>query len=116
MIILYAFLFGGITCLVGQIILDNTNLTPGHVNSIFVILGSFLSCIGLYELFLKYAGGGASIMILNFGNLLYEGAILGFKTGGIFGIFKGILVPASCGLSITIFFAFLMAVLSKPKN
>lgn len=116
MSLVYAFLFGGFICLIGQIILDNTKLTPGHLNSLFVSLGAFLSFIGVYELFIKYANAGASLMITNFGNLLYEGALIGYKTNGIYGILTNILVPVSCGLSVTIIMAFIMGVISKPRN
>ncbi len=116
MSLVYAFLFGGFICLIGQIILDNTKLTPGHLNSLFVLLGAFLSFIGVYELFIKYANVGASLMITNFGNLLYEGALIGYKTNGIYGILANILAPVSCGLSVTIIMAFIMGVISKPRN
>lgn len=116
MILLYAFIFGGFICLIGQIILDNTNFTPGHLNAIFVVVGAFLASIGVYEILLKYTGVASSVMITNFGNLLYEGAIVGFKTDGVFGMLKNILVPVSCTLTVTIVMAFLVALISKPKN
>lgn len=116
MTFIYAFLFCGTLCLIGQIILDNTKLTPGHVNSIFVIVGSILGAFGLYEIFYKYAKAGASLPITNFGNMLYEGAIIGFKENGILGIFTNILVPVSAGLSVAIFTAFIISILTKPKN
>lgn len=116
MTLVYAFLFSGILCLIGQIILDNTNFTPGHVNSIFVVLGSVLGALGLYEIFYKYAGAGAATPITNFGNILYEGAITGLKYDGLLGLVTNILVPVSAGLSVTILIAFFVAIFTKPKN
>ena len=116
MTFVYAFLFSGLLCLLGQLILDNTNLLPGHLNSIFVLIGAILGFLGLYDCFYSYAGAGASLPITNFGNILYEGAITGFKEGGVLGLFKNILVPASAGLSVTIFISFIISILTKPKN
>ena len=116
MTFVYAFLFCGSLCLIGQIILDNTKLTPGHVNSIFVVVGSVLGALGVYEIFYKYAGAGASLPITNFGNIIYQGAITGFKEGGILGILENILVPVSAGLSLAIFMAFIVSIFTKPKN
>lgn len=116
MTFIYAFLFSGILCLIGQLILDNTKLTPGHVNSIFVVLGAVLGALGLYQIFYDYAGAGAVTPITNFGNILYEGAITGFKESGVIGLFENILVPASAGLSVTVLISFIVALLSKPKN
>ena len=112
MTFVYAFLFCGSLCLLGQIILDNTKLTPGHVNSIFVVVGSVLGALGVYEIFYKYA----SLPITNFGNIIYQGAITGFKEGGVLGIFENILVPVSAGLSLAIFMAFIVSIFTKPKN
>lgn len=116
MIFINAFLIGGLICTIGQIILDNTNLTYGHLNSLFVIIGVFLSFIGVYDVLLNYSEVGSSIMITNFGNLLYEGAIVGFKENGIFGLLTNIFSYTSAGLAVTIIMSFLVAIISKPKN
>ena len=86
MIYLNAFLFAGIACLLAQIILDNTKLTPGHVTSLFTILGAFFGFLGLYDKFISFAGGGATTIISNFGYVLYKGAYLGFQEQGILGM------------------------------
>ena len=72
MIYVYSFIFCGLICLIGQIILDNTKLTPGHITSIFVCIGALLGFFGIYEKFKLWAGVGASVPITSFGNLLYK--------------------------------------------
>ena len=116
MIYFNAFIFCGIVCLIGQIILENTKLTPGHLNTIFVIAGSVLSGFGIYEKFIYWAGAGATVPITNFGQLLTSGAIEGFKEFGFIGVFTGLLVNASAGLCITIIISWLVAFFCKPKN
>lgn len=113
---LNAFLFCGFVCLIGQIILDNTNLTPGHVNTILVVSGAFLEMFGLYTMFIEKFGVGASAPITNFGYLLFNGALLGFKTSGVLGLFTGVLTLASAGIAYTIFIAFVVGLMFKPKH
>ena len=113
---LNAFLFCGLICLIGQIILDNTSLTPGHVNTLLVIIASFLEIFGIYTYFIKVFGTGATVPITNFGYLLFNGAFEGFKNDGIFGLFKGILIKGSVGISYTIFIAFMVSLFTKPKH
>lgn len=116
MTFLYAFLFCGILSLIAQIILDNTKLTPGHVNTLFVIFGSFLSFLGIYKKIELLAFSAAALPITNFGNLLFEGACVGFKTNGIIGMFENIFLYSSFGISITILLAFTISLFTKPKN
>ena len=75
MIYIYAFLFCGTICMLSQIILDNTKLTPGHVTSIFVVLGALLDIFGIYDKIVLYAGAGALVPITSFGHLLIHGAM-----------------------------------------
>lgn len=116
MIYLNAFIFCALTCLVGEIILENSKLTPGHLNTIFVILGCILTGIGLYDKFILWAGAGATVPITNFGALLVNGALDGYKEFGFIGLFKGLLITSSAGLSVTIIISFLVALFFKPKN
>ena len=116
MIYLNAFIFAGLVCLIGQIILDNTKLTPGHVNTILVIIGCILSGFGIYDHLINIFNAGCSVPIMNFGHLLVTGASEGFKDYGFIGLFKGILVNASAGISITIFMAVLMSLFFKVKH
>lgn len=116
MIYINAFILCGIICAVGQIILENSTLTPGHLNAILVIVGAVLSCFGVYELFLSWAGAGASVPITNFGHLLFKGAYEGFLEDGMTGLLNGIFVTSSGGLAVTIIIAFVVAVFAKPQH
>ncbi len=116
MIYINAFILCGLICALGQLLLDNTNLTPGHLNAILVVIGAFLSFLGLYEVMLDWAGAGASVPITNFGHLLFKGAYEGFLSDGFTGLLKGILSTSSGGLSVAIIMAFLVAIFSKPKH
>ncbi|NLJ78077.1 MAG: SpoVA/SpoVAEb family sporulation membrane protein, partial [Tissierellia bacterium] len=84
-----AFVIGGLLCVIGQIILDITKLTPAHILLIFLISGSVLGAIGLYEPLIKFGGAGASIPISGFGHALSKGAIEGAKSNGVIGAFMG---------------------------
>lgn len=111
-----AFIFCGLVCLIGQIILDNSKLTPGHLNTLFVVVGSILTGLGIYKKFIFWAGAGATVPITNFGYLLTSSAIEGFREFGFIGIFTGLLTSASGGLTVTIIISFVIAALCKPKN
>jgi stage V sporulation protein AE len=116
MIYINAFIFCGIVCLIAQFILENTKLTPGHVNTLLVVIGSILAGFGLYEIFVEWAGAGASVPIMNFGYLLVEAAYNGYMDEGFTGLIQNILAGVSGGISITIIISFLVAILFKPKN
>lgn len=113
---LNAFLFAGIACLIAQIILDNTKLTPGHVTSIFTILGALFGFFGLYEKFISFAGAGATTIISNFGYVLYKGAYLGFQEQGIIGLFADLLSMSSCAIAGAVIFSFIFVLLFKAKD
>lgn len=113
---LSAFIFAGIGCLLAQLLLDNTKLTPGHVTSIFTVIGAIFGFLGLYEKFIQFAGGGATVLISNFGYLLYKGAFQGFKEQGILGLFSGMLSTTSCAIVGAIVFSFVLVLIFKPKD
>ena len=116
MTILYSFLFCGLMCVIGQIILDNTKLTPGHVTSILVVVGAFLGMIGCYKKIIDLVGAGANVPITSFGNTLFESAYTGIKSGGIIGLFNNILSNVSLGISGAIIFSFIFSLISKVKD
>ena len=116
MSLIYAFLFMGSMCGIAQIILDNTKLTPGHITSGFTVLGSILAFFGIYDLIISYAGAGATSLISNFGNALYNGALSGYKEAGFFGIFSGMLQNSSAIITSAIVFAFVFSIIFKPKD
>jgi stage V sporulation protein AE len=115
-IYLTAFLFSGIACFIAQIILDSSKLTPGHVTSIFTILGTFLGFLGVYSKFISFAGAGATIIISNFGYSLYEAGINGFREQGIIGLFANLLSKSSCAIVSVVIFSFIFVLLFKPKD
>lgn len=116
MIYINAFLMAGITCLIGQIILDNTKLTPGHITSMFTIIGVILSFMGIYDVLLQNCGGGATILITNFGHILYSGGIMGYDASGILGIFSGLLVKSSAIIVASIIFSCICVIFFKAKD
>lgn len=116
MIFLNAFLLSGLFCLVAELILDNTKLTPGHITSMFTVLGAILSFFGIYEKLIEWGGAGATVIISNFGHMLYLGAIEGFHEMGAVGLLAGLLVKSSAAISAAVIFAFVFALLFKPKN
>ena len=116
MIYIYSFLFCGIICMLSQIILDHTKLTPGHVTSLFVIIGAFLDIFGIYDKFVLYCGAGAIIPITSFGHLLIHGAMDTANELGPLGLAFGIFDLTSAGISIAIVIAFTLTLIFKPKH
>ncbi|MDQ0188439.1 stage V sporulation protein AE [Alicyclobacillus cycloheptanicus] len=112
----WAFLVGGGICAVGQIILDKSKLSTGHVMVILVMAGAVLDGLGLYDPLIKFAGAGATVPITSFGNALVHGALTEAQTHGLVGIITGIFEVTSAGISAAIVFAFLAAALAKPKG
>ena len=113
---IYAFLFCGLVCMISQLILDNTKLTPGHVTSLFVVIGAALDLAGIYDKIMLYAGAGAIIPITSFGHLLIHGAMDTANESGIMGLALGIFDLTSAGISIAVVSAFILALIFKPKH
>ena len=116
MIFVYAFLFCGTVCMISQIILDNTKLTPGHVTSLFVVVGAFLDIFGIYDKFVLYCGAGALLPITSFGHLLVHGAMDIAGEMGPLGLAFGIFDLTSAGISVAVVAAFILALIFKPKH
>ncbi len=116
MIYLYSFLFSGLVCLIGQIILDNSKLTPGHITSLFVVMGSFLDIFNIYDKIVLLVGGGALVPITSFGHLLTHGAMIKASSIGFIGIAMGMFDFTASGITSAIFFAFIFSLFFKPKN
>ncbi len=112
----WAFLVGGGICAIGQIILDVSKLTPGHIMVILVVAGAILDGLGLYDPLIKFAGAGATIPITSFGNALVHGALAEADKHGLIGIITGIFEVTSAGVSAAIVFAFLAAVFARPRG
>ena len=113
---IYAFLFCGFVCMVSQLILDNTKLTPGHVTSLFVVIGAALDLAGIYDKIVLYCGAGAIIPITSFGHLLIHGAMYIANENGVIGLALGIFNLTSAGISVAVVSAFILALLFKPKH
>lgn len=113
---LYSFLFVGALCVVAQIILDNTKWSPGHITSLFVVIGSFLDIFNIYDRIIVRVGGGALVPITSFGHMLAHGALKETATSGLMGIPMGVLSLTSSGIAAAIFFSFIFALIFKPKH
>lgn len=109
------FLIGGVICALVQILLDKTKLMPGRIMVMLVVAGSILGCIGIYEPFAEWAGAGATVPLLGFGNSLWKGIKEGIQTDGWLGIFKGGFTASAVGVSGALIFGYLGALLFKPK-
>ncbi len=113
--IIKAFLVGGIICALVQIVLDRTKLMPGRVMVLLVVSGAVLGFLGIYEPFAKWAGAGAGVPLLGFGNALWKGVMKSMGEEGFLGIFKGGLTASSAGIAGALIFGYLGALIFKPK-
>ena len=110
-----AFLIGGMICALAQVLLDRTRLMPGRVMVLLVVSGCILGFAGVYEPFARWAGAGASVPLLGFGNTLWKGVAKAVGEEGAMGIFKGGLTAASAGIAAALVFGYLGALVFKPK-
>lgn len=115
MLLLRAFIVGGIICVIGQILIDKTKLTPARILVIFVTAGAILGGLGLYKYLVDFAGAGATVPLTGFGNALAKGTIEEISKSGILGIFTGGVKAAAGGIAAAIFFGYIAALVSKPK-
>ena len=113
---LRCFIVGGIICIIGQILIDKTKLTPGHITSLFVVIGAFLDSFSFYDKIIKVVGGGALVPITSFGHSLIHGALAKTNEYGILGILMGMFDLTATGITAAIIFAFLASLIFKPKN
>ncbi len=116
MIYLNAFIFAGLVCMIGQLILDNTKLTPGHITALFVVTGSFLDIFGIYDKFVLWAGGGALVPITSFGHLLIHSALDYASDYGFMGLTMGMFNLTAAGITSAIVFSFIFSFIFKPKD
>lgn len=116
MIYFWAFVVGGTICLIGQFLMDVIKLTPAHTMSSLVVAGAVLDGVGLYEPLIDFAGAGASVPITSFGNALVHGAMAEAEQHGLIGVVTGIFEVTSAGVSAAIVFAFLAALVFRPKG
>lgn len=109
------FLTGGIICIIGQILIDKTKLTPARILVIFVTTGAILGGLGIYKYLVDFAGAGATVPLTGFGYNLAKGAIEGVQESGLLGAFTGGVKAAAGGISAAVFFGYLASLISKPK-
>ena len=110
-----AFLVGGGICALVQILMEKTKMMPGRIMVLLVCLGAFLSAIGIYESFAEFAGAGASVPLLGFGNVLMKGVKEAVDTEGFMGLFAGGLKAAAVGTSAALIFGYLASLIFNPK-
>jgi stage V sporulation protein AE len=113
---IWAFLVGGLICVIGQILMDGFKLTPAHTMCVLVVTGAILGGFGLYEPLVKFAGAGATVPISSFGNSLVKGALQEAKQTGFIGVLTGIFEVTSAGISAAIIFGFLGSIIFKPHG
>lgn len=113
---LNAFFCGGLLCLIGQILIDKTKLTPARILVLYVVSGVILEAVGLYQPILDWGGAGATVPLSGFGRLLAKGVREGIAEFGAMGILSGGVTAAAAGITAALFFGFVVALLSRPKS
>ena len=113
---LNAFIFGGLICAVGQILIDKTSLTPARILTAFVVSGVVLGALGLYEPIANAGGEGAAVPISGFGNLMAQGVRDALARDGALGILTGGLTSAAAGITAAIAFSLIASVMSKSRD
>lgn len=116
MMFLKAFIVGGLICVVGQLLIDLTKLTPARILVLFVCLGVLLGGIGLYPKLVDFAGAGATIPLTGFGNALAEGVKEAIRRDGFLGVISGGFQACAAGVSTAILSGLVVALIAKPKD
>src|SRR5690625_6746884 len=116
MIFIWAFVVGGLICVIGQLMFDVLKLTPAHTLSFLVILGAILDGVGLYDPLINFAGAGATVPITSFGNSLVHGALAEAEKHGFIGVVTGMFEVRSAGISAAIIFGVIGAIIFKPRG
>ena len=110
-----AFLVGGAICALVQILMEKTKLLPGRIMVLLVCLGAVLGFLGVYEPFAEFAGAGATVPLLGFGNVLWKGMQEAIDQDGFLGIFRGGFTASAAGISAALVFGYLASLIFKPK-
>ena len=110
-----AFWVGGLICLIGQILIDKTKLTPARILVSYVVAGVMLTAIGVYEPIVKYAGAGATVPLTGFGYTLATGVKKAVAEQGLAGALTGGITATAAGITAAIVFGWLVSLLAKPK-
>ena len=110
-----AFLIGGAICAIVQLLMDKTKLMPGRIMVLLVVSGAILGSIGVYEPFSQWAGAGATVPLLGFGNTLWKGVKKGIETEGLLGLLQGGLTASAAGITAALVFGYLASIFFQPK-
>lgn len=113
---LKAFAVGGILCIIGQLLIDKTKLTPARILVSYVVLGVFLGAIGLYDKIVEFAGAGATVPLTGFGNTLASGVRKAVEEKGFLGIFTGGLGAAAGGIAAAVVFGWIAGMIFRQKD
>ncbi|MBR3133004.1 MAG: stage V sporulation protein AE [Clostridia bacterium] len=113
--LLKAFVIGGLLCVIAQILIDKTKLTPARILVLYVTLGTILGGLGIYKYLVDFAGCGATVPLTGFGNNLAQGVIKEIQKDGLIGIFTGGLKASAGGISAAVFFGYIASLVAKPK-
>lgn len=112
---LKAFVVGGLICVIGQILIDKTKLTPARILVMYVSLGVFIELFGWYKSLIEFAGAGASVPLTGFGSVLMDGVRKAVDEKGFIGVITGGLTSAAAGITVSLIFGFLVSVIFKSK-
>ena len=115
MTVLNCFIVGGILCVIGQILIDKTKLTPARVLVAYVTVGAILGGLGIYQYLIDFAGCGATVPLTGFGANLAKGAIDAVKENGLLGAFTGGVKASAGGIAAAVFFGYIASLVAKPK-
>lgn len=113
---LKAFVVGGLICVIGQLLIDKTKLTPARILVLFVCLGVVLGGLGLYDKLVDFAGAGATIPLTGFGNTLANGVKEGIRKDGFMGVITGSLSACAGGVTVALLCGIIVAFVTKPKD
>ena len=114
--LLRSFFVGGLLCLIGQILIDKTALTPARILTSYVVAGVVLGALGVYQPLLDWAGAGAAVPLTGFGNAIARGVRQAVAEKGLLGIFSGPFTAASAGLGAAVLAALLVSLIARPKE
>lgn len=110
-----AFWVGGVICMLVQILMEKTKLLPGRIMVLLVCFGALLGAIGIYEPFTEFAGAGASVPLLGFGNVLWKGVKEAVDEAGLLGLFMGGFKASAVGISAALIFSYFASMIFQPK-
>ena len=113
--LLKCFVVGGIICIIGQLLIDKTKLTPARILVIYVTAGAILGGLGIYKYIIEFAGAGATVPLTGFGANLAKGAIQEVQSSGLLGAFTGGVKASAGGIAAAVFFGYLASLIAKPK-